>query len=643
MLGAQPPSAQPSGPTATVPSHPLLPSRHVVTNAPQTPPTRTARMLAVLRSDGARGWRRRSATACGWRKRRVQNRIGESIRARSGPGSSAGSAASTRRRPPVIAVADPQIAVIVTSRDRAELLGLALRSVQLQDFTDWECIVVDDASLDDAVRSLSVRRRRLHDSGCSPTTACAGCRQPATQGSPPPGHRWSASSMTTTSSSLARCAAGSTSLVGQPADVVGAYCDWVGIDPADRLEQCRSRRARRAAGMASPSPTSPPGLRSSPPARCFACRRLGARWRVRREPASCRGRRHVDPGDTRRIPIRLLAFGRDRLSAVARLDGDRLARAADGVHAAHPAPSRRQDVPTGRRSSADRRALSAAGFELGYAPQILNYLALLAATDVDRAVELGCRELSEPFRRRHRAAALRRSLTSSVSQSARAAAAARGRRRPARASRRSLERLSCVDDAVPGGHRRSTSPPRSLRAPSDADRQPAGGRDPLWQVVRRGRDPRRRGGRTTSTSSARCTTFSSAAASRRGSWPVPGTSTRPRSAIGRYAAEILPFDPDLVVRAAVSSCSTTGATPATRGRRLQRRRRPDVRQGRRRAGLRGRRHRAAAQRYRTAAVVLGQGQNDSTHCPTGRCGSSAAAVWSASGERRRCTRAHVPS
>ena len=48
-------------------------------------------------------------------------------------------------------VADPQVAVIVTSQDHSELLGLTLRSVQLQDFTEWECIVVDDASLDDAV------------------------------------------------------------------------------------------------------------------------------------------------------------------------------------------------------------------------------------------------------------------------------------------------------------------------------------------------------------------------------------------------------------------------------------------------------------------------------------------------------------
>src|SRR5690606_8493536 len=49
------------------------------------------------------------------------------------------------------AVAEPRITVAVTSRDRAELLTVALRSVQRQDFESWECIVVDDASTDDAV------------------------------------------------------------------------------------------------------------------------------------------------------------------------------------------------------------------------------------------------------------------------------------------------------------------------------------------------------------------------------------------------------------------------------------------------------------------------------------------------------------
>ena len=88
-----------------------------------------------------------------------------------------------------IAVDDPKITVIVTSRDRAELLGLALRSVQLQDFTAWECIVVDDASLDDAVQvaqSFAAVDPRFtvlaHD-------RVAACRRRGTPGSPPPGHR----------------------------------------------------------------------------------------------------------------------------------------------------------------------------------------------------------------------------------------------------------------------------------------------------------------------------------------------------------------------------------------------------------------------------------------------------------------------
>lgn len=44
----------------------------------------------------------------------------------------------------------PRVAVIVTARNREELLPVALRSVQLQEFRDFECIIVDDASTDDS-------------------------------------------------------------------------------------------------------------------------------------------------------------------------------------------------------------------------------------------------------------------------------------------------------------------------------------------------------------------------------------------------------------------------------------------------------------------------------------------------------------
>lgn len=45
----------------------------------------------------------------------------------------------------------PRITAVVTTRNRSELLPIALRSVQLQDYTAWECIVVDDASPDDSI------------------------------------------------------------------------------------------------------------------------------------------------------------------------------------------------------------------------------------------------------------------------------------------------------------------------------------------------------------------------------------------------------------------------------------------------------------------------------------------------------------
>jgi len=45
----------------------------------------------------------------------------------------------------------PIVSVIVASYNRAELLSTALRSIQLQEFQAWECIVVDDSSTDNSL------------------------------------------------------------------------------------------------------------------------------------------------------------------------------------------------------------------------------------------------------------------------------------------------------------------------------------------------------------------------------------------------------------------------------------------------------------------------------------------------------------
>ncbi|UCV18270.1 glycosyltransferase family 2 protein [Ferribacterium limneticum] len=45
----------------------------------------------------------------------------------------------------------PVVSVIMPCRNSAQWLGLAIQSVQAQDFTNWELLLVDDASTDDSV------------------------------------------------------------------------------------------------------------------------------------------------------------------------------------------------------------------------------------------------------------------------------------------------------------------------------------------------------------------------------------------------------------------------------------------------------------------------------------------------------------
>ena len=64
------------------------------------------------------------------------------------------------------------------------------------------------------------------------------------------------------------------------------------------------------------------------------------------------------------------------------------------LHAADlPASS---EAPLG--PNADHRPISAAAFELAYAPQVLHHLALLSTQSVERAIAAGASRLSQRFR-----------------------------------------------------------------------------------------------------------------------------------------------------------------------------------------------------------------------------------------------------
>ena len=60
---------------------------------------------------------------------------------------------STRQTP---SVSTPAVTVIIPVYNRADALIRAVRSVQDQSITDWELLVVDDASTDDTCRRVDV-------------------------------------------------------------------------------------------------------------------------------------------------------------------------------------------------------------------------------------------------------------------------------------------------------------------------------------------------------------------------------------------------------------------------------------------------------------------------------------------------------
>ncbi|WP_261166032.1 glycosyltransferase family A protein [Microbacterium sp. Marseille-Q6965] len=64
-------------------------------------------------------------------------------------------------------MSNPQVAVVVRTKDRADFLARAMRSITAQTFGDWECVIVNDggdpAPVDGLVASLSQEHRsRIH-------------------------------------------------------------------------------------------------------------------------------------------------------------------------------------------------------------------------------------------------------------------------------------------------------------------------------------------------------------------------------------------------------------------------------------------------------------------------------------------------
>jgi hypothetical protein len=298
------------------------------------------------------------------------------------------------------AVVEPQITVVVTSRDRAELLTVALRSVQWQDFEAWECIVMDDASTDDAVlvaQSFAAVDGRfrvfVHDAAQGPSAsrndALAEARAPLVcflddddfllEGSLRARHE---------------------ALVGQPVDVAGAFCDWVNVDADAGLEAFRpARRApvRRGEISFASLLAGTPFILSAPLLRTNALRAAGGFDEQRRQAEDaalwmrlCRaGYRFVDAAHVG------IAYRRSAGSLVTADPVGQL-RALDEVFAAadQPDPS---VLGSGPLPAAE--PLGAVAASVARRESILRYVAMIAASDPGAAAELGREMLTTHARR----------------------------------------------------------------------------------------------------------------------------------------------------------------------------------------------------------------------------------------------------
>jgi glycosyl transferase family 2 len=581
-------------------------------SGPCRTPARSGWLVATLRDQSFGGLAATVGDGVVWRARRLQRsqrvrarrllRAWARVRARRG----------LEAPEPGIDVRQPAVTVIVTSRDRAELLGLALRSVQMQDIAAWECVVIDDASLDDAVRVAQtfaavdprftvLVHDRVRGLSAARNSGLAVARAPHVC--------FLDDDDILLAGSLRRRL---DVLRAQPADVAGAYCDWISIEPDERLERLRPHRRPRSLPTVSfgDFATGARFISSSPLLRIEAVRVAGGfdEGLPRAEDVDmwlrlARGGYRFAYADIVGIGYRRspgsLVIGSPDLQLDSLLQ---ILRGADRPLAPDC------ELP----ASADRRPLSAAAFELAHAPQILNYLALLADRDLQRAVEIGLRQLSPQFRRTLEPSPVAATLTPSVARRLGRTSAAEVddvRRRivvllellavpPA-------HDLPATRDRLDGGelHRRA----RRVAVITVARHGVAAAFDGAVLLVAEAPYHVDELGPLHDVLAARGIKIRFMVAAR----PLDAT----RWALGRYVDEVLPFDLDLATSAAglvvlndwgyarplVEACKHAGVPTFAKVEGVQDF--DDVDTGRSRGA------------YRTAAIVLGQGQADYESLP----------------------------
>jgi hypothetical protein len=296
-------------------------------------------------------------------------------------------------------IGDPDVTVVVTSRNRVELLPIALRSIQKQNLAAIECIIVDENSTDGAVavaRSFAAvddRFRILCHESALGLSAARNTGLAAARGE-------YVCFLDDDDFLLARSLRSRLDAFrAQPADVVATFCDWLTTAPQVGLEAFVPKRAprRRSTVTLSSLLDGAPFIASSPLLRTDAVRSVGgfderlaraedidlwfrlARLGFRFVDANCLGVAY------RRTPGSIVT-GSPAAQLDAMLDVFVRAERPNSTVAGHgPMPT---PEPLSAIAVAEQRV-----------QQVLRYVALITVHDPESAVALGTRGLPPIVRR----------------------------------------------------------------------------------------------------------------------------------------------------------------------------------------------------------------------------------------------------
>jgi glycosyltransferase involved in cell wall biosynthesis len=292
---------------------------------------------------------------------------------------------------------EPEVTVVVTAHNREELIATALKSVQLQRFTAWECIVVDDGSSDGTVEiarqftSLDQRFRVIvheesqglaaaRNTGIKSASARTICFLDDDD-------FLLADSLETRLTMLDSC----------PLDVAGTFCDWINTDPEVGLEVFDKPRrpTRRGTITFATLRRGTPFIATAPLIRTSIVSSVGGFDETYRRAEDAElwarllrgGYRFVDAGHVgvayRRTPTSMVLT-----DPAAQLET--LMEIASRLEEPNPRPD------WGPDPSSERLADLALAAER--APTIYRYLALVAVADFDAAVERGVALLPKAVR-----------------------------------------------------------------------------------------------------------------------------------------------------------------------------------------------------------------------------------------------------